>query len=84
MVLFGKKVLVETVYKKQIQEVIKMANIIDTTPPQRALGLLDAQKGNIQAMSSLKKYQKNSYLKAIDYAKKFFDPVPTTGTVLKK
>lgn len=84
MMLFGKRVLIETAYRKQIEEVIKMANILPTTPPQKALGALEAQKGNIQAISSLKKYQKNNYMKAIDYAKLFFDQTQMTETTQKR
>lgn len=74
MQLFGKKVLIESAYRQQIIDVIKAANITVNTPHQKAIGALNAQQGNIQAKSSLKKFEKNNYMKAIVYAKKFFVP----------
>lgn len=72
MLLFGKKVLVESAYRPQIEEVIKSAKIYETTPKQKAIGALESQRSQIMAKTNLKKYQKNQYMKAIDYAKKFF------------
>lgn len=81
---FGKKVLIESIYRKQIVEVIALAKINQFTPPEKAIGALEAQRGNIQAISSLKKFQKNNYMKAIDYAKKFFDQYQQSVTIQKK
>lgn len=73
MTLFGKKVLIESAIRPQIIEVLKLANITATTPPQKAMLALESQKWNINARSSLKKFEKNNYIKAIDFAKRFFD-----------
>lgn len=83
LTLYGRKVLIESAYRKQILEVIKMANITDTRQPEKVIWALNAQKGNIQANSSLKKFQKNNYMKAIDYAKKFFEPTLGSGSAVK-
>lgn len=81
MMLFGKKVLIESAYREKIEEMVKAANIHAAMPSQKAIGALDAQKGHISMKTHLKKYQKNEYLQAIEYAKMFFaehpDPAET-------
>lgn len=77
LVVFGKKMLVESAYRSQILEVIKSANITEHMPAEKAINALEAQKGPIQVSDKLKRYQKNNYMKAIEYAKKFFDPAQT-------
>lgn len=37
MIVNGKKVLIETIYKKQINEIIKLANIQPNTPMEKAI-----------------------------------------------
>lgn|GEM_PF-7072175 len=84
MTINNKRMLVESMYRKQITEVIASVNIQPHTPWEKAVNALDAQKGRIEMNSSLKKYQKNSYIKAIETAKKFYIPDQTAKTPLKK
>ncbi len=37
LTLYGRKVLIESAYRKQILEVIKMANITDTRQPEKVI-----------------------------------------------
>lgn len=80
---FGKRVLIESSYRKQITTVMKDANVNQYMPYENAIGALNAHKTKISLNSSLKKYEKNNYLKAIEYAKKFFTPGKKSVAVQK-